>query len=181
MPQADPIHVAIENPETRARMLACARRMLQNGADAEDCVQEALLIATQRAFQFEMRASPLAWLCRIVENVCRMWRRAQRRICRGGEINFVQFEEDSSGFLGLPANDPERTLVGKQSLAVVSGELSTMQRAHADVFCRLVIDEESLRTIAREHQLTRQALKSRVFRVRLALRERLPELRAAGE
>ena len=181
MTPADFIHLAIARPATRTRMLACARRILRSREDAADCVQQALLMATQRAAQCELRASPVAWLCRIVENVCRMWRRAQRRICRGGEYAFVELNEQHTGWLGVPANDPERALVGKQSLAVVSGALANMQPAHADVFCRRVIDEESVRTLAREHRLTQQAVKSRVFRVRLQLRERLTELRVAGE
>ncbi len=50
-------------------MLAVARRLVRNEADAQDCVQEAFLKAFQSIDGFEGRARLSTWLHRIVVNV----------------------------------------------------------------------------------------------------------------
>ncbi len=163
------IHQAIAHPGTRTRLLACAERILRNRADAEDCVQEALLAASRQAVQFESRASPLAWLHRIVENVCRMQRRAARRIRRGGDFVFVPLEE-ANDVVG-DASHPERVLLENDALGGIDDELGRMAGHDARLFVRHVVEGVPIAVLAREQQVSRSAIKSRLFRVRRKLRE----------
>jgi RNA polymerase sigma-70 factor (ECF subfamily) len=167
------VHAAIASPKIRPRLLACARRILQNPADAEDCVQDALITATLLASQFESRATPTAWLYRIVENTCRMKRRALRRLRRGGDVIHVPMDEA----LGLAEPDtrwnPENTMRGKQALECLDSELSRLGARDAQLFRRHVMEGVPLRALAREHQISSSAIKSRLFRVRRRLHETL--------
>ncbi|MCK5920503.1 MAG: sigma-70 family RNA polymerase sigma factor [Methylococcales bacterium] len=61
------------------RMLAVARRYIHNGADAQDCVQEAYLQAFRNIHQFKGQSSIATWLHRIVVNAALMKIRANKR------------------------------------------------------------------------------------------------------
>jgi RNA polymerase sigma-70 factor (ECF subfamily) len=162
----------IENERTRARLVAAATRILGNAADAEDCVQEALFLAARNAAQFEGRASPRSWLFRVVINTCRMYRRAMRRERRGGSsvhvaIDELTFDQPAGG------ESPEEILRGRDALALVLDELALIPDRDASLFERHVVEDLPLRALAEQSRLTRQALKSRLFRVRKRLAERL--------
>jgi len=167
------VHQAIASPKTRPRLLACARRMLGNSEDAEDCVQESLITATLLASQFESRATPMAWLYRIVENVCRMHRRALRRMRRGGDVVHVPIDEAT----GLAEREtwwhPEHAIRAKEALATLASELGRIAPHDAQLFHRHVMEGVPLRALASEHQLSSSAVKSRLFRVRRRLHETL--------
>jgi RNA polymerase sigma-70 factor (ECF subfamily) len=168
------IHAEIENPRTRARMLAVAARILGNAADAEDCLQEALILAARNAGRFEGRSSPTTWLFIVVSNACRMQRRAMRRERRGGAMVHVSMDEVLADQTAADDNsDPEQSIQGRDVLAVVADELRLVPARDARLFERCVLEDRPLRDVAAEHSLTRQALKSRLFRVRRRLAERL--------
>jgi RNA polymerase sigma-70 factor (ECF subfamily) len=57
----------------------CALRLLRNGADAEDAVQEALLAAYKHLHQFRGQSQMSTWLTTIVSNCARMQLRKRPR------------------------------------------------------------------------------------------------------
>ncbi len=61
------------------RMLAVARRMLNNEEDARDAVQEAMLACCKHIDTFDGRSQVGTWLHRIVVNACLMKRRSRSR------------------------------------------------------------------------------------------------------
>ncbi|CAN5753766.1 sigma-70 family RNA polymerase sigma factor [soil metagenome] len=79
----------------RASMLAVAIGQLGYGPEAQDAVQDAMLIALQRLTDIRDPGAAGAWLRAIVRNVCRMRRRASR-----------EHSGDDSVILGLASNDP---------------------------------------------------------------------------
>lgn len=94
MPALD-VRAAISDPTTRRRLVAFATAHLGAPTDAEDCVQEALLLASRHEGSFAGRASPETWLFRVVQNACRMHRRARRRLRRGEDACHVPLDEGS--------------------------------------------------------------------------------------
>ncbi len=164
----------LESAETRSRLIATAARLLGNEADAEDCVQEATIQALRHAEQFEGRSAPRSWLFRVVVNACKMRRRAERRARRGGGAVHVPLDElVSASAVSGPATDPEQMLVGDDALSVVGAGLAEVPELDRALFTAHVLDDEPLATLALRHDLTRQAVKSRLFRVRRRLEERL--------
>lgn len=61
------------------RMLAVARRMLNNEEDARDAVQEAMLACCKHVDTFDGRSQVGTWQHRIVVNACLMKRRSRSR------------------------------------------------------------------------------------------------------
>jgi RNA polymerase sigma-70 factor, ECF subfamily len=168
------IHAELSNPRTRARLVATATRILGNESDAEDCVQEALILASRNADQFEGRSSPTSWLFRVVVNACRMQRRAERRERRGGGAVHVSVDELVATVPAADATfDPEQTAAANQLLAVVSDELDQIPEKDAKLFRRYMVEDLPLEKLARDSRLTRQAVKSRLFRVRRRIADRL--------
>jgi RNA polymerase sigma-70 factor (ECF subfamily) len=164
------IDAEIADARTRGRMLAVATRILGNVTDAEDCLQEALILASRNAERFEGRSSPTTWLFTVVSNACRMQRRAMRRERRGGSLVHVSIDDADET---ADSCDPEQSIQGRDVLDIVAEELGRVPRRDAQLFERCVLEDRPLRDVAEEHSLTRQALKSRLFRVRRRLAERL--------
>ncbi len=154
-------------------MIASAARILGNEADAEDCVQEALILASKNADQFEGRSSPTSWLFRVVLNACRMQRRAARRERRGGGAVHVSMQDLLSSPAADGSYDPENAFAAAELVDVVADELSRVADRDAALFRRYMAEDLPLEVLARDSQLTRQAVKSRLFRVRRRLADRL--------
>lgn len=170
------IHAEIANPRTRERLIATATGILgpSHAADAEDCVQDALILAARNAEQFEGRSSPTSWLFRVVVNSCRMQRRAMRRERRGGGAVHVSIDDlVGSHPMADATSDPEQVAAGRDVLAAVVEELDQIPDKDAKLFERHVLEDMPLRELAKESRLTRQAVKSRLFRVRRRIADRL--------
>lgn len=167
------IHAEIAHPRTRARLIASATRVLGNEADAEDCVQEALILASRNGDQFEGRSSPTSWLFRVVLNACRMQRRAARRERRGGGAVHVSMQDLLSSPAADGSFDPENAVAATELVEVVAAELAQIADRDAALFRRYMAEDLPLEVLAKESKLTRQAVKSRLFRVRRRLAERL--------
>ncbi len=170
----------IENPRTRARLVASAVRILGSEADAEDCVQDALILAAKNAEQFEGRSSPTSWLFRVVLNACRMQRRAMRRERRGGGAAHVSIDDLVAKPAADPNDDPEQVAFGRDMLAVLVDALERIPAADANLFRRFVEEDVRIEDLARQARLTRQAVKSRLFRVRRRLADALASSGGVG-
>ncbi len=167
------VHAEIHNPHTRRRLVAMAAAQLGSEADAEDCVQEALLLAARSADGFAGRASAFTWLYRVVVNACRMQRRARRRVRRGAGAHHLALEDLVVHPPADTGSDPEATLIGHELSLAVADELRAVPAQESRLFAQLLVDPRSSAEIAREAGITRQALKSKVFRVRRRLESRL--------
>ncbi|MGH9519321.1 MAG: sigma factor, partial [Terriglobales bacterium] len=64
-----------EIEQHQARLYRTALQQLHNPADAEDALQDALLLAHRHLHQFAGRSSLRTWLTRIVINSARSYRR----------------------------------------------------------------------------------------------------------
>jgi len=157
----------LENPHTRARLLAAATRILGNAHDAEDCLQDALILATLNAHRYEARSEASGWLYRVVVNACRMRLRAQRTERRGGGHAHMPLDELVSHPAG--GDTPEELLQSAQTLAAVRRAFAGVPARDAAIFERSVVEDLPLAALAEQHDMTRQALKARLYRVRKQL------------
>ncbi len=175
------IFAELENPRTRARLVASAIKILGSEADAEDCVQEALILAARNAQQFEGRSSPTSWLFRVVLNTCRMQKRAQRRERRGGGATHVSIDDLVTDVpLSRPGDDPELVALSRETLDRLTAALDEVPTFDANLFRRVLDEDVPLKDLAKQNDLTRQAVKSRLFRVRRRLAEALELDAGAG-
>jgi RNA polymerase sigma-70 factor (ECF subfamily) len=157
------------------KLFRIAQHVTHNREDAEDAVQEAFLKAFQHLGEFREDSKFSTWLIRITLNQSLMKLRKQQRAIRE-----VSLEEDfQAGEDMLPmevidwAPDPEqlyRTAELRDILIKALRELRPILRA---VFVLRDIEGLSIAQTAEILNLSPSAVKARLWRGRLQLRERL--------
>lgn len=147
-----------------------ARRLTGNGRDAEDLVQETYVRALDALDRFEPGTDLRAWLMRILRNAhVSAWRRARGgpRPLEPGEAEDLAEPQDA-----LLRGDAEL----EQMRGVVAGEIEKALAALGDDARTLVLLQvEGLtdREMAEVMGWPVGTVKSRLFRARAALRDRL--------
>ncbi len=163
------------------RVLAVTRRLLRNEEDAQETAQDAFLLAFRGLAGFDGQARLSTWLHRIAVNAALMRLRSKRRHPEESleELSLLpRFHED-----GHHEEQPsEWHLSGEDALAsaelrkAVRGAIDELPVLFRDVL--LLRDIEGLNTaeVAQGLGISEAAVKTRLHRARLALRERLDPL-----
>jgi RNA polymerase sigma-70 factor (ECF subfamily) len=159
------------------RIYNLALKMLGDPDVAEDILQETFINAYRAIDRFEGRAHISTWLYRIAHNAVLMRLRKERRI-----PDLKSLEEDFDLDV-LPApgqwdDAPERRLLQAELIGKMDEALANLSEALRVVFVLRDIDGLSTAETAEVLDLSETAVKSRLHRARLALREQLaPYLR----
>jgi RNA polymerase sigma-70 factor (ECF subfamily) len=151
-----------------------AVKMLVDPQDAEDVLQNTFLKAFQSLQDFEGRSNPLTWLYRIAVNEALMLIRRRRP-----QVEIAEEPEDAAE--GLPApvqlTDwcclPERDLLSAESRRALDRAIATLPEKLRVVFLLRDIEGLSIRDTSEALDLTETAVKTRLLRARLQLREQL--------
>jgi RNA polymerase sigma-70 factor (ECF subfamily) len=166
------------------RIYTLARRMLGHDADAEDIAQEVLLRVVRRVHTFRGDSLLTTWLYRVTVNATLALRR-KRAAAR--ECQFRDPGEDSSD--GLTPADP-RAEAAPPDIKVLGGELGARIEAaiarlpepYRDPFLLADVEHLSYAEICDVLGLSLPAVKSRLHRARLMLRDTLqPYLDGRGD
>lgn len=170
------IRLAMRDPNHRARMVAVATRALGGAADAEDCVQEALMLAERFAPRFEGRSNITSWMHTILVNVCRMHRRALRSERRGGRTTTVDLDDAATelGSMTSP-DDPEESAAWREALDAVERELEHLPHHDRDTLAEQVGAFNREAMPATELRAMDGGTKVRMFRLRKRLLRALPQ------
>jgi RNA polymerase sigma-70 factor (ECF subfamily) len=158
------------------RLLAVARRFLRSEDDARDAVQEAFLSAFRSIDRFEGNARLSTWLHRIVVNAALMKLRTRRR---KPEQSIEELLPDflENGHLERPASPwrpTELDGVERQQLRVLLEEnIGRLPEGYRNVLMLRDIEGLDTRETAQAMGLSEGAVKTRLHRARLALRELL--------
>lgn len=167
------------------RLLAVARRFLRSEDDAQDAVQDAFLNAFRSIDSFEGQARISTWLHRIVVNASLMKLRTRRRKPEQSiEELLPNFLED--GHMTNLATPWRKAGEDEVELAQLRGLLLQKAQQLPDSFRNVLLlrDIEGLDTeeAAQLLEISTAAVKTRLHRARLALRELLdPHLRRVAE
>src|SRR6201996_7119107 len=151
-----------------------AQHITQNKEDAEDVVQDAFLKAYEKLHQFQGNSKFYTWLVRIAVNESLM-RLRKRRTGRMVSIDEDVTTEDGSMPRDLAdwSPDPEQ-LYGQSELAeILRKTIQGLPPGFRVVFTLRDIDGLSTDETAETLGLSVPAVKSRLLRARLQLRERL--------
>lgn len=167
------------------RLLAVARRFLRSEDDAQDAVQDAFLNAFRSIDSFEGQARISTWLHRIVVNASLMKLRTRRRKPEQSiEELLPNFLED--GHMSNLATPWRKAGEDEVEIAQLRGLLLQKAQQLPDSFRNVLLlrDIEGLDTeeAAQLLEISTAAVKTRLHRARLALRELLdPHLRRVAE
>ena len=153
---------------SRPKLLAAARMILLDEAEAEDAVQAATLNAYRSLSSFRAESSFHTWLTSIAVNQARMRRRQLRRsrLVAWEEVqNFVPHARDS-------AQGPEDSYATQELRSRLLHEVWRLPEQFRQVML-LYIDDVSMTDAAQRLGLSLSATKARLFRARHELFSRM--------
>lgn len=154
-----------------ARMLATARRLLNNDEDARDAVQEAMLSAFRAVGRFEGGAQIGTWLHRIVVNAALMRLRSRKRKPEASIEDLLPGYE-ADGHRVLQSTDepfPDQAVERAQLIRLLRECAADLPDGYREVYVLRDVEERSSEEVALAMGLTANAVKIRLHRARQAL------------
>lgn len=156
-------------------ILRFGARMCRHPEDAQDVVQETLLAAARTLHAFRGDASVSTWLYAIARSFCIKKRR------RGPFApKVVSLETDASriGAARDRAPNPERSLADRELGASLESAIAALEPEYREVLLLRDVEGLSAAEVGEVTGLSVAAVKSRLHRARVAVRDRLAPLLA---
>jgi len=163
------------------KIFRLTQNITQNREDAEDAMQEAFLKAFEHLQEFQGNSRFYTWLVRIAVNQALMKLRKRRP-------NQVSLDEDiDTGEESIPRDvedwgpSPEDRYEQRELGGILEGVISELEPSFRIVFQLRDIEELSTEETAEALGLSVPAVKSRLLRARLKLRQKLNRYFRQGE
>lgn len=164
------------------RLLAVARRLLPNDADAQDAVQDAFLSAFKALPAFDGRSRLSTWLHRIVVNAALMKLRSRaRRPEESIDALLPTFKDD--GHAAAPGgrwSDSAAVAERAEMQQLVREQIMKLPESYRTVLLLRDIEQFDTETVAQMLEVSPAAVKVRLHRARQALRTLLDPLFGGG-
>ncbi|HUO24205.1 MAG TPA: sigma-70 family RNA polymerase sigma factor [Candidatus Aquilonibacter sp.] len=156
------------------RVYAAALAILRNEADAEEVAQEAMLKAFANIRQFRAEARFSTWLIQITVNEALMRRRRERTVV----MERIDDQRDDEGeYQPRDFADwreiPSEALERKEIRQKLGEALSTLDRKYREVFMLRDMEHLNIQETAQLLGISVAAVKTRLLRARLMLRDLL--------
>jgi RNA polymerase sigma-70 factor (ECF subfamily) len=160
---------------SRDQVYGLALRMMGNEADAAEVLQETYLSAYQGLANFRGDAAFTSWVYRIAANFCLM-RLRHRKVRAAAEEALAEPEFTPRGSLaGMPSEawgrSAEDVALDAELRACIQGATDALPETYRQVFVLKDVEGLSYEDIAEVTGDSVAAIKSRLHRSRLALRE----------
>jgi RNA polymerase sigma-70 factor (ECF subfamily) len=156
------------------KLLRIAQQVTGNLEDAQDVVQETFLKAFQKLSQFQRNSKFSTWLIRIALNESFMKLRKRRSHAR--ELP-LEYDDPQGDHLPLDVADwspnPEQLYSGSELQEILRQALEELAPILRVVFILRDVEDLSIKETAAALDLQPSAVKARLFRARLQLREKL--------
>jgi len=157
--------------------------MLRSKEDAEDVTQDVLLKALDRLHQFRQEAAFGTWLIQIAINEARMRKRKMRQ---GTMFSLTSAADDDGAYVPKDFADwreiPSEALERSETREALAKALALLEEHYRLAFILRDVNELSITETANVLGITRGAVKTRLRRARLMLRDILsPGLQQGGQ
>jgi len=158
------------------RVYSIARRMLNNDADAEDVTQEVLLQVVRKLSTFRGESAFPTWLHRVTVNAALAYRRqrAMREQHRApGELSedAIELSQPTPGRRWMGA--PEQKIIDRETQELIEAAIARLPESYRDVYVLADVEGLPNAEIAEMLGLKVPAVKSRLHRARLMMRNAL--------
>ncbi len=156
------------------RVFRMAKQITQNDDDAEDVLQEAFLKAYTHLDDFQGNSKFYTWIVRIAVNEALMKlrkRRSDRSVPLDEPIDTG--EDEVAREIAVWDENPEETYSREELAELLDEAIQSLKPAYRTVFILRDIEELSIEETAEALGLSISAVKSRLLRARLQLREKL--------
>jgi RNA polymerase sigma-70 factor (ECF subfamily) len=159
------------------RVFRMAKQITQNDDDAEDVLQETFLKAYTHLDDFQGNSKFYTWVVRIAVNEALMKlrkRRSDRTVPLDDPIDTG--EDEVVREIAVWDQNPEDTYSREELGTILDEAVQSLKPAYRTVFILRDIEELSIEETAETLNLSISAVKSRLLRARLQLREKLTRL-----
>lgn len=164
-------HRAVETLIARyqGHILRFSLKMCNSREDAEDVAQEALLAATRTLKDFRGAASVSTWLYRITRSFCiKRYRRSKFAPEREESL-----DAESQHGLADPGQTPEEAVAAQEIEAAVERAIARLEPKYREVLILRDVEGLTAPEVAEVTELSVSAVKSRLHRARVTLRNLL--------
>ena len=156
------------------RVFRMAKQITQNDDDAEDVLQESFLKAYSHLDDFQGNSKFYTWLVRIAVNEALMKLRKRRSDRTVPLDDPIDTGEDSVvREIAVWEDNPEQKYSREEMASILDQAIQSLKPAYRTVFVLRDIEEMSIEETAETLNLSISAVKSRLLRARLQLREKL--------
>lgn len=159
------------------RIFRLAKRITQNDEDAEDVLQDAFLKAYEHLDRFQGNSKFYTWLVRITVNEALMKLR-KRKSDRTVPLDepMETGEETVQREIAVWEGNPEQKYTQDELHGILENAIQSLAPPYRTVFVLRDVEEMSTEETAVALDLSIPAVKSRLLRARLQLREKLTRL-----
>jgi len=142
--------------------------------DAEDLTQEIALHILTALHKGVIPVNDAAWVWKIARNRYSAWADAKHKKCEAvTDIGDYEIADDSESMLD--------TMVREEQLSLLRRELAFIGRDYRKILAAYYIDNKSVREIAASLSLSEPAVKQKLYRARIVLKEGMDMAREFGK
>lgn len=162
------------------KIYGLAIRITHNPSDAEEVLQDVFLTILKKLDTFREESKFSTWLYRIAANESYMRFRVEKRK-HENETNLLNYAsyDDSGALKGVQLKDwsdrPDEVLLSREGIEIIEKALSELPEHSRIVFHLRDVEGFSNKEVAEILGLSIPAIKSRIHRARLFLRDRLSD------
>lgn len=157
-----------------SKIFRLAQHITQNREDAEDVLQETFLKAYEHLDQFQGNSKFYTWIVRIAVNQALMKLRRRRSDKSVSLDETIDTGEDTvTREIAAWDEDPEQKFSREELSEILSSAIDSLAPTYRSVFLLRDVDDLSTEETAEALGISVPAVKSRLLRARLQLREKL--------
>ena len=152
-------------------------KMCGEEEDAKDVLQETLLAAARNIREFRGASSVSTWLYTIARSFCIKKHRTSK--FAPGHVDSLEEVPREANAVADPSRDPEEATAGEQVKAALQQAISSLEPMYREVLVLRDVEGLSAAEVAEILDLSVEAVKSRLHRARVAVRQRIAPLLGA--
>jgi RNA polymerase sigma-70 factor (ECF subfamily) len=170
---SSPVAAELSNPLARERMVHVALSILRDGTEAEDAAQDAVEQALRGSDSFRGQSLVSTWLHSVVVNAALIRVRRRKRAAERAPANDQTRQDGLFESLEDRSPTPEARLQNIDKQHRLHTAVTQLPRPYRAVVELCVFEELTLSDVARSLGITSQSVRTRMFRARAQLRERM--------
>lgn len=162
--------------EYRDRVFAVVRRIVRDEWDAEEVVQDVFWTVHRKIDLFREDSALWSWMYRIAVNAAKMKVRKYKRFPIPMEDDILHDMHSREEGSDDPIPSPDEKLISKELIAQMNAYLNEVSELNRQLYVDMEIHGLSKEDVALKLDLTVPAVKTRLHRVRVGMRDHIANL-----
>ena len=164
----------------QSRVYRFGLKMCRDPEDAKDVLQETLLAVARNVKDFRGASSVSTWLYTIARSFC-IKKRRRSKFAPEQEEPLDLGPEGEASRIADPGRGPDESLAGRQIESALESAIGDLEPMYREVLVLRDVEGLTAPEVAEVMGLTVEAVKSRLHRARLAVREKVAPLLGVPE